>query len=212
MPSLGVNTQDVTTSTLIGVHPPVVIPITLASGENLSRGHVLGKVTVGAATAAAFASNAASTGTCGTVTVSAGAKAGVYKVIIIEPGTNAGKFTVEDPGGITVGVGTVASAFSGGGLAFTIADGATDFSSGEGFNITVAAGAGVYTGFDADLANGAQIAVAILAEDTDASSAATPTIAYVHGEFNASALSWDDEDNDKTAGIADLFAVGVFVK
>lgn len=212
MASLGVNSQDVPSSTLLGAHPPIAVPITLAAGENLDRGHVLGKITVGAATAAAFATNAANTGTCGTVTVGAGAKAGVYKAIIIEPATNSGKFTVEDPDGITVGVGTVAAAFSAGGLGFTIADGATDFSAGEGFNITVAAGSGHYTGFDADLANGAQFARAILAEDTDATSAATPTIAYVHGEFNVSALSWDDATNDKTAGIAQLFAAGIFVR
>lgn len=118
MPSLGVNTQDASSSTLLGAHPPVIVPITLATGENLKRGHVLGKITVG----------------------------------------------------------------------------------------------GQYAGYDNDLSTGVETARAILAEDTDATDAATPTIAYVHGEFNASALTWDDAANDKTAGIADLFAVGIFVK
>ena len=46
-------------------------------------------------------------------------------------------FEVEDPDGILVGVGTVAVAFSAGGVAFTIADGATDFVAGSGFYVDV---------------------------------------------------------------------------
>ena len=48
--------------------------------------------------------------------VGLGAKAGVYKLVCIEPATNAGKFTVEDPDGVTVGIATVAVEFTGGGL------------------------------------------------------------------------------------------------
>jgi hypothetical protein len=73
----------------------------------------------------------------GAVTVSGTAKAGVYKLVILEPGTNLGDFSVEDPSGVIVGYGVVASAFSGGGLAFTLADGSTDFAGGDAFDITV---------------------------------------------------------------------------
>lgn len=76
-------------------------------------------------------------GTFGAVTVSAGAKPGVYDVVFIEPTTNLGTFTVTDPDGVMVGDGVVGSAFSGGGLAFTIADGATDFVAGDRFAVTV---------------------------------------------------------------------------
>ncbi len=79
-------------------------------------------------------------GTMGTITVSAGAKPGTYSLVITEPGSNAGKFEVRDPDGEFVGTGTVASAFSGGGLAFTLADGATDFISGDYFTIAVSGG------------------------------------------------------------------------
>lgn len=94
----------------------------------------------GAATSAAFSGNTGD-GAMGSVTTSAGAKVGAYKLVIIEPGSNAGKFTLTDPDGLVVGTGTVGSAFSAGGLAFTLADGATDFVSGDGFTITVAASA-----------------------------------------------------------------------
>lgn len=90
----------------------------------------------GVATPAAYSHNTG-TGTCGTVTVSAGAKIGVYTVEIDKVVSNAGAFIVRDPDGIYVGEGNVASAFSAGGLAFTIAD-ATDFIVGDGFTITVA--------------------------------------------------------------------------
>ncbi len=80
----------------------------------------------------------------GTITASpstgANAKVGVYRITCIEPATDLGKFQVEDPDGIVLGVATVGSAFSTGShLTFTIADGATDFVSGDWFTITVAA-------------------------------------------------------------------------
>ncbi len=164
--------------------------ITLISGQNLSAGAPLGKITVGAATAAAVAGNTGN-GTCGAVTVSAGAKPGVYNLVVIEPGTNAGKFTVEDPDGITIGVGTVGSAFSAGGLAFTLADGATDFVSGDAFTITVAAGSGKYTFVAPSASNGSQVAVAVLLRNTDASGGDVVCPALVaDAEVNADEMSW----------------------
>lgn len=93
-----------------------------------------------AGTSAAFAGNTGD----GTITASpatgSGCKVGIYKVICIEPTTNLGKFSVEDPDGITIGIATVGTEFSTH-LTFTIADGGTDFVAGDGFNITVAAAA-----------------------------------------------------------------------
>lgn len=95
----------------------------------------------GTAIAAAQAGNTGN-GTMGAVTVSAGAKAGVYTLEIIEVAANAGTFIVIDPDGVPIGTGNVAAAFSAGGLAFTLADGATDFVAGDGFTITVTLTAG----------------------------------------------------------------------
>lgn len=121
---------------------------------------VLGKITVGTASAAAVAGNTGN-GTMGAITVSAGAKAGVYTLVIIEPGTNVGTFEVEGPDGILIGTGNVAAAFSKGGLAFTLADGATDFVSGDSFKITVAAGSGKYVIVNPSATDGSQIAAAV---------------------------------------------------
>jgi hypothetical protein len=77
-------------------------------------------------------------GVMGAITVTAGAKKGRYTLTIVEPGSNVGTFVVLDPDGIQIGDGAVASAFSAGGIAFTLADGATDFVAGDSFAITVA--------------------------------------------------------------------------
>lgn len=100
-------------------------------------------------------------GAMGAITVTAGAKIGNYTLTIVEPGANVGTFVVADPDGIQVGDGAVASAYSAGGLAFTLADGATDFVAGDSFTITVAGNAflgitiatsclGLASGADAD--------------------------------------------------------------
>lgn len=114
----GVTSETTSSPSILGGHPPVAIPIILLAGQNLSAGHVLGKVT------------------------------------------------------------------------------ATK----------------KYAGYDNDLVDGRETAVAILANDVDASLADEPTIAYVHGDFNKAGLSWDDAANDIDAGVADLYAVGIFVK
>jgi len=98
---------------------------------------VLGKyLASGTAAAVADAGNTG-TGTFGTITVSAPAKVGEYRLVITAAATDAGTFIVTDPTGRTVGAGTVAVAFSKGGLAFTLTD-ATDFVVGDAFTIAVA--------------------------------------------------------------------------
>lgn len=112
------------------------VTMRVGAETTVKLGTVLGKVFAGTATATAVAGNAGD-GTMGTIAVGGTAKAGVYKLTIIEPGTDVGEFIVEDPSGIQVGVGTVGTEFVGGGLTFTLADGANDFASGDAFNITV---------------------------------------------------------------------------
>lgn len=144
----------------------------VVSGQNLKAGHVVGTAH-GSATATAFAGNAGSEGAMGTITVGAGAIAGTYKLIIIEPGSNAGVFNVEDPHGVSVGTGHVAAAFTGGGLSFTLADGGTDYSSGEGFNIVVAVGTGKLKEFNPANTDGSEVPTGILFDAVNASSTGT---------------------------------------
>ena len=184
--------------------------ITVLSGQNITVPMtVLGKVTVGAATSAAKGTNTGN-GAMGAVTLSAGAKVGVFVLTIIEPGSNVGQFMVEDPDGINIGHGTVAAAFSRGGLAFTLADGATDFVAGDQFDITVAAGSGKWVKYNQDATNGSQIAAGIAIDAYDATSADVDGVALVRGcEVADDALTWpsDIETGEKTTAIAQLAAL-----
>lgn len=184
--------------------------ITVLSGQNITVPMtVLGKVTVGAATSAAFAGNTGN-GTMGAVTLAAGAKPGAYKLVVVEPGSNVGTFVVEDPDGIIIGRGVVATAFSAGGFSFTLADGATDFVAGDGFTITVAAGSGKWVKYNQDATNGSQIAAGIAIDAYDATSADVDGVALVRGcEVADDILTWpsDIESGEKTTAIAQLAAL-----
>lgn len=165
-------------------------------------------ITASAAYATAFAGNAASTGVIASVVVSTGAKTGVYKVVIIEPASDAGMFEVTDPDGVLVGTGTVAVAFSAGGLAFTVTDGATNFIAGEGFNITVAAGDSKYVAYDTDNTDGSETAVAVLyAAVADSASDQSGVAIVRNAEVITSKLTGLD-----AAGQAQLATVGIICR
>lgn len=188
--------------------------ITLLSGENVVAGEVLGKVALGAGSSAAYAGNTGD-GAMGAITVGAGAKPGVYKLSVIEPAANAGKFQVEDPDGIVIGTGTVAVAFSAGGIGFTLADGATDFIAGDGFDITVAAGSGKYKALDLSGDVGEAVAAGIAFDAIDASSADALGAGMVRScEVRGSDLTWPDGISapDKAAAIVQLNALGIYVR
>lgn len=184
--------------------------VSVASGQNLKAGTVIGKKVYGTATET-HAGNTGD-GVMGAITVGAGAKAGVYNLTIIEPGTNVGTFQVEDPDGIIVGNGVVAAAFTGGGLSFTLADGSTDFIAGDRFLITVAAGAGTVAVYDPAATNGTEDVYGILRDNVDASGGALPGVAIVRdAEVNASELIWFSgaTTDQKNAGLAALAVLGI---
>lgn len=114
-------------------------PVLNLEGANVLRMFMIytGTDWYGTAAATAWTGNTGD-GAMGAITVSSGAKMGTYKLTIVEPAANAGTFIIQDPDGIILSKkGQVASAYSFGGLAFTLADGATDFTAGDGFDIAV---------------------------------------------------------------------------
>lgn len=188
--------------------------ITILSGEDLDAGAVLGVVNTGTAAATAFSGNTGN-GAMGAITVSGPAKAGTYNLIITEPATNAGNFIVLDPNGDFVGQGDVAAAFSAGGLAFTLADGATDFAAGDGFTIAVGVTASKYRGYDPTHTDGSQTAVAILWDAVDASGGDMPATAIVRAaEINDGELVWFSgaSSGQKATGLAQLAKVGIIAR
>ena len=114
------------------------------TGVELVSGQLLALSDTGSGT---YAMVAGSTGnpTCGTITVTGPALPGVYRAIF----ETATKFEIEAPNGVTLGVGTVGTAFNAGGLAFTITAGGTAAVAGDSFTITV-----VPSGSDSTLAEG----------------------------------------------------------
>jgi hypothetical protein len=119
------------------------------SGTAIRSGTVLTKADTGAGV---FAMDGGSTGnpTSSAITVGVAALPGVYRIIF----TAATLFVVEDPNGVTVDNGTLGSAFSAGGLGFTLTAGGTPAVSGDTAKITVAAGTGKFTPYTADRAAG----------------------------------------------------------
>lgn len=152
-----------------------------SAAKTYAPGTVLGKSIVsGAATAAADAGNTGN-GAMGAITVTAPAKLGAYRLVITTVAANAGTFLVVDPDGVVVDTGTVAVAFSSGGLAFTLADGATDFAVGDALTITVT-GSYEYKICVQSATDGTQVPAAIAMEDkTVAATTDTVVLALVRG-------------------------------
>ncbi len=193
--------------------------VTVLAGNGAERaltsGMVLGRATKGTATGAAVAGNAGN----GTVTanpiVGQAAKPGIYQVVCVEPAANAGKFSVEDPDGILIGIATVGVQFATH-LTFTIADGAVDFVAGDAFNITVAAGSGKVKQIDFAATDGSDAACGILTEEaaapdgTDRSAVAVVRNAIV----SDNGITWPAgaTQPQKDAATAQLKAAGILVR
>lgn len=160
-------------------------PIILATGK-LLRGAVLGMVSTN--TAVTTAGDNTGDGDVGPVTVGSAAKQGNY----VLTATGATTFTVLDPGGASLPNATVGSAYSQGGLGFTITAGSAAFISGDTFTIDVNDVVGQFV-LSARTANdGSEVPSAILADDADATDGPVSAGAYVLVEVNGRAISYDD--------------------
>lgn len=163
---------------------------TLLSGENRTRGALLGKITLGAVTEthAGNTGNGALTPDADTPRL-ANCQAGVYRAVCITAAGNGGVFRVSDPKGNVLGDVAVAATFANQ-IKFVIADGSADFIVGDTFLITVAAGSGKYVLSAAASLDGSQDPDAVLARATDATSADVVTDIYEAGEFNENAITF----------------------
>lgn len=124
------------------------------AGTEVVSGQILAVSDTGTAV---FAMVAGSTGnpTSGAVTVTGPALPGVYRANF----KSATRFDLESPEGVTLGIGTVGSATSLGGLSFTLTAGGTAAVAGDQFTITVAAGSGKYVPYTAAGAAGRAAAI-----------------------------------------------------
>jgi hypothetical protein len=193
--------------------------VTVLAGAGADRelltGMVLGRITKGLAASAAVAGNTGD----GTITaapaVGQAAKPGVYRVVCIEPAADGGKFAVEDPDGILIGIATVGVAFTAH-LTFTIADGAADFVAGDSFTITVAAGSGKVKQIDFAATDGSNIACGLMLLDTTAPDGVDRSAVAIVRNAIASdnGITWPAgaTENQKAAAIAQLKSAGILVR
>lgn len=189
--------------------------VTLAQGTSFKLGAVLGRITKGAVSSAAKAGGNTGNGTLtlANPAADATAKPGVYKVRCFQTAVNGGTFTVIDPDGLQIGVALVGQQFANG-VIFTVADGATDFVVGDGFDVTVAAGSGKYRLSPASDVDGSDKAAAVLLEDKDATAADKTVVVLVRGPavLSKATLVFDasvDQAAEKAAKHAQLADAGI---
>lgn len=181
-------------------------------------GTVLGKITRGAQSIGAVARvGNVGNGAMSAVTADAGVDPGVYRVTIIDAAANAGRYRVEDPAGVEVGVGDVGGAAFNGPINFALADGSVDFVVGDSFALTVAyaEGSGQYAPLDLAAINGGQIADGILYLQKDlATGPIRAAMVARQAEVNGRLLIWPAgiSDAQKKAAEAQLAAKNIIVR
>jgi hypothetical protein len=180
-----------------------------AGNGKVAAGTLIAKITsANAAVPTAKAGNLGN-GVLGAITVGSLAITGTYLVTITEAAANGGAFSLMDPTGREVGTGTVGVAFTGGGLTFTMADGAVDFAVNDGFTLAVNANLGEWAPYDDDGANdGRRAASGILFAPVDATSNDIRAVAVLRdAEVIERLLTGLD-----AAGKADLLALGIVIR
>lgn len=211
--------STVTRDNLIeGTYPIQEGSVIIAESQTLARGCVLGLVSVAAGTAEADASNTGD-GAISAFALSATgspAKVGTYLATCVTAVTNSGVFHVTDPDGLLIGQLTVAvssdTTFTGGGITFNIADGATDFAVADFFTIPVAAGSGQAVALDTTLTNGGQTFYAVLAEAVTTGAAETTSApVYKAGSFLSQGLTFGGSTTLSAAIIAEARALNCYI-
>ena len=192
---------------LIASNAPLVVTdnITIAAGQTLKRGAILGRQSLKTVSAVAASGNTGN----GTVAVSLGsaAEVGAYTLTA----TSATEFTLKDPTGTDVGTVTAGTAFTSNQLELNVTAGVTAFVAGDVFTLTVTAAAGTYVLSVRTATDGSQNPAAVLVDDVDASACAVAGSGYFQASVNASRIHYDASwtvDDLKAA----LRGVGIFIK
>lgn len=158
----------------------------ITGGLALPRGTVLGKVTIGAVSSAAKGGGNTGNGTNTLLSAGTRSKTGVYQVRFLTATT----YTVTDPQGEALPNG-VNGAYANPAINFTITAGGTAFVAGDGFDITVAAGASTWKKSVTTAVDGSQFPLGILIDDADASGGDVNGGVYLTGEFNENRVVYD---------------------
>lgn len=164
----------------------VTAPIVVSSGGVLPRGTVLGQRTTQSVEVTAGTNTG--NGTVGSTGVGTAVKFGTYTLTATAPTI----FSVTDPEGTVLGNATAGTAFSTGNeVLFTITAGSTAFVAGDSFTLFVPQSTGDYLVSVKTASDGSQTPSAVLATTVDTTNGPVTVDAYVMGEFNARAISYD---------------------
>lgn len=195
--------------------------VTVASGQNLLMGAVIGIAAKSTPTTGAAAAENTGAGTMAGVTAGAEAKLGVYQVkcLTYVASPLAATFEVTDPDGLQLPEASLA-AYVSDQINFDIADGSPAITVGDIFTIAIVAGSGEVKEIDAQgvAVDGTQDAFGILTADCDASLAAKKAVAIVQlATILEDGLVWPTTSpafsaGQKTAALAQLYAKGVKVR
>ena len=143
------------------------------------------------------------------------AEAGIYRLACITAGADGGTFQVLSPKGYVLPDLTIGTAYEGGHLNLTVADGATDFVAGDTFAIEVS-GDGKVVGLDPTAVDGTAEAIGIVAYDVTAPDGAdTEVTAILRDAVLADrAIGWPAGigETARAVAIADLEARGILVR
>ncbi len=173
-------------------------------------GQVMGRVL--SAVVAAGGGNTGN-GVMGAITFGALADLGVYQLVCIAAAGNAGTFRVFRPDGSLLPDMTVAAAYAGGHLNFTLADGAADFIVGDSFTIDVTVIK--FAKNDPAATNGAARVGGILYAEVDASLAdGKGVIVDRLAQVQSDTLTWKTGISaaDKAAAIAQMEKQSLFIR
>lgn len=130
---------------------------------------VTGAPTVTAGAAVSASGGTPGNGVMANLTADAGALAGDYQIVIIEPAANGGAFEVIRPNGVLDGTGVIGTPYNGM-INFTLPDGATDWAAADRVPVSVvyAAGSGDLVRWDPTATNGAQHIIGVNVLDQEA--------------------------------------------
>jgi hypothetical protein len=205
-----INEQDQSLVQLFaGDFDVAVKPVTIVAGSGvLTKGTVLGKVKLGAASSAAHTGGNTGNGTLvldATTPILTNAKAGVYQMRVVRAAiagvatsptvpAQKGIGQLIDPKGNLIGsfdIPTTPGITISNEVKFALVEGSTPFIVGDGFDITIAAGSLKYKPYNDANVDGSDKANCILAVDVDATNEA-PASAFIAGWFNSAALTGFD--------------------
>ena len=143
------------------------------------------------------------------------AEAGIYRLACITAGADGGTFQVLSPKGYRLPDLTVGTAYAGGHLNLTVADGAADFAAGDTFAIEVS-GDGKVVGLDPTAVDGTAEAIGIVAFDVTAPDGADAEVTAILRDAVLAdrAIVWPAGITEvrKNAAIAAFEARGILVR